>query len=249
MRLGQLLRDTSIHWLSGAEEPRSRWRAFARRVIDAPLVMSYIAVSWLLFMALAEPVGLGLVVDHDRIRSFQYHIPDLTDNIGRLIRSLCAAVFLNWNSTQLFAVTVLLLLFGVAFERREGSGRALLVYYSSAIAGALASGILLYLLRLLPGLATQPVLELAWERTWSGGSIGCFGLIGGLAARSARPGLLLGAVLVVETFNGALILRSYTPVFHLSALLVGYITTSCLPAPPKPIRSHAGRDVRERIAC
>jgi membrane associated rhomboid family serine protease len=209
-------------------------RRVLRPMLSAPLVLSYLTVSWALFIALAEPTDLGFAVREEQIRSFQYHIPDLTDNTTRLITALGTAVFLNRDSTQLVAVTLLVLLFGVSFERREGSGRTLFVYYLSAIAGALAAGSLLYALRLIPGFAHHPALEFAWERAWSGGSAGCFGLMGGLAARSSRPRLLLAIILVAETANGGLILRSYTPAFHISALFAGYVVTRCLPTLPTP---------------
>ena len=81
-------------------------------------------------------------------------------------------------------------------------------------------------------LKDSSVLETAWRRKWSGGSPGCFGLMGGLAARSRRPWPLLGLFCLWEVFILYVNLRDYTSVFHFVALFTGYLMVRYLIPPP-----------------
>ena len=91
-------------------------------------------------------------------------------------------------------------------------------------------GILLHLI--YPELWDTSVLETAWRRKWSGASPGCFGLMGGLAARSRNPWPLLGLFGLWEAFILIVNLRDYTSVFHFTALLTGYVAVRYLISPP-----------------
>jgi hypothetical protein len=204
-------------WTDG---PERRWPGWARLPARIPFVLVYLAISWLLFIPLAEPDPEGYRIDPEAVRDFVYHIPDLIDDRARFLRSLATATFLNHNSVQLLYVTVLLLSFGVAFEYHEGSGRTALVFFSATLSGALFAGILLHLL--YPELVAGAFFDRAWSRTWSGGSAGSFGLMGALAARARRPWLLLALFVLWEAAVAALYLKEYTSAFHLPALFTGY---------------------------
>jgi hypothetical protein len=83
------------------------------------------------------------------------------------------------------------------------------------------AGVLLHLL--YPEVLDNAFLAHAWERTWSGGSAGCFGLMGAIAARARRPWVLLGLFAAWEINVVVWYLRQYTPAFHLSALATGFV--------------------------
>ncbi len=133
------------------------------------------------------------------------------------------APWLNHNLVQLAYVTALLLLVGLPFEAREGTARTVALFFGTTFAGAVAAGLLLH--ALYPEVWHNRFAERAWERTWSGGSAGAFGLIGATAARAPVPWPLLGLAIFWEANVVWWYLREYTPAFHLSALLVGFLVT------------------------
>ena len=189
----------------------------------APFVLLYIAVSWALYLPLADPENARRTIDRDRVDAFVYHIPHLTEDFPRVVRSLATAIFLNHNLVQLRYVTVLLLLFGIVFELREGTRRTALLFAGTTYAGAIVAGVLLHVI--YPDIVDNAFLARAWERTWSGGSAGCFGLMGALAARAPRPWLLLGIFILWEVNVAWWYLKEYTPAFHLTALFTGFLVT------------------------
>jgi hypothetical protein len=197
------------------------WRGWPRLSLGAPFVIFYLAVSWALFLPIAHFAEGRLQIDQDSLRPFLYHIPDLVENPTRLLPAIPSALFLNHDSTQLLLVTILLVSFGAAVEVHEGTRRTVLIFFGSAVTAALVASFLL--LVIYPTFLSHPALEEATVRTWSGGSVGCFGLMGAFAARAQRPWLLLGLYLLWEGLVSWLHLRSYVPVFHLSALFIGFL--------------------------
>lgn len=199
-----------------------RWWPTSRRLPRAaPFLISYLAVSWAIFLPMAERAPGNVVIDTGRVRAFLYAIPDLGESPLRALASLLTAPWLNHNLVQLVYVTALLLLFGVPFEAREGSLRTAALFFGATFAGAVAAGVLLQ--ALYPDVWATPFAAQAWERTWSGGSAGAFGLLGALAARARVPWPLLGLFVFWEANVVWWYLREYTPAFHLSALLVGFL--------------------------
>ena len=216
---GRLL-ASCLPWADGTGRP---WPGWTRLPRAAPFVLLYLAVSWLLFVPAAERVPGNYVIDQGRVRPFLYHIPDLSQDLPGAAGSLVTAPWLNHNAVQLVYVTVLLLMYGVIFEAKEGTRATVLLFFGTTLAGAIAGGILLH--ALYPEVLDTPLLARAWERTWSGGSAGCFGLMGALAARARSPWPLLGLFLVWELNVGWWYLRGYTPALHLTALLAGFLVT------------------------
>ena len=180
-------------WTDGTGRP---WRGWLRLPFTAPFVILYVTVSWVLFLPAAEPSNGTHVIDKERLDRSLYHIADLTENFPRLLQSLITAPFLNHNDVQLVYVTILLLLFGIVFEAREGTLRTVMLFLGTTLTGALVAGVLLHII--YPDIADNAFFERAWTRTWSGGSAGCFGLMGALAARARRPWLLLELFAVWE---------------------------------------------------
>jgi len=207
-----------LPWTDGTGRARGAWW---RVPLAARGAVGYLVVSWGLFARLAHDGGAKYVIADDRVGAWVYRIPDLSQNAPRAVRSLLTAPFLNHDSLQLVYVTTLVLLFGVVFEAREGTRTTMLVFFGAGLAAAVGAGLLLHVI--YPDRSGGAFFETAWERTWSGGSAGCFGLMGGLAARARRPWPLLGLFALWEINVEYWHLRSYTTVFHFIALGVGFL--------------------------
>ncbi len=219
-------------WLPWTDGTGRLWPGWTRLPRAAPSVLVYLVLSWALFLPAAERTKGNYTIDQDRVLAFLYRIPDLSRDFPRALRSLATAPFLNHNAVQLVYVTVLLLLIGLVFETKEGTPRTIGLFFGTSFAGALGAGLLLHII--YPELLDNGFLDHAWERTWSGGSAGAFGLMGALAARARMPWLLL-ALFVAWELNVVLwYLREFTPAFHLTALLVGYLVTRYALPPRRP---------------
>jgi hypothetical protein len=191
----------------------------------APFVLAYLVAAWFLFLLTADYTPTGpyagkYAIDEARFAPLLYHIPDLSRDFPRALRTLATAPFLNHDHVQIVYVTILLL-FGLAFEAREGTRLTAALFYGTTFAAALAAGALLHLI--YPAVLDAPLLATAWGRTWSGASAACFGLMGALAARARVPWPLLGLFALWELNVAVWYLRSYTPAFHLTALLAGFL--------------------------
>jgi hypothetical protein len=219
--------DRFVPWASsGARRP---WPGLPAALARAPATLAYLLASWVLFLALSDP-GLGAGIDTARLEPWLYEIPDLTEAPLEVLRALGTAPLLNHDVVQLVYVTALLGLFGLVVEVREGTARAAGAFAAGSLAGALVAGVLLYpLVALVPG---SDLLAHAWERTWSGGSAGAFGLVGALAARARTPWPLLGFFAFWELNVGLFYLESYTPAFHLTALVTGFLLARRAWSPP-----------------
>jgi hypothetical protein len=217
-----------------------RWQGWARLPLATPACLLYLAITWLLFASLAHRSDDGIYrIDLDQVRPYVYHIPDLTNDPLRAVRALLTAPFLNHDSVQLVYISLLVVLFGIVFEVREGTRRTVLLFAFGLVTGAFGAGLLLHLV--YPDVTTAPLYATAWVRTWSGGSAGCFGVMGALAGRTRRPGPLL-ALLILWDLNWPLLRaaltdkrepqfdlvwwhvpHSYTSAFHLVALAAGFL--------------------------
>lgn len=205
-------------WGDGSGRPRrSGWQRFS----SAPAVMIYLIVSWVLFLPFATVQRGILQLPWELTERFGYAIPDLMRSPLSALTSLVTAPLVNHDIIQLVYVTVLLLVFGLPFEAREGTRRFLVVFVLVGALGALVAGVLLHVI--YPDVSAHPVLETAWERTWSGGSAGAFGIMGGVAARARNPWPLLAFFAFWELNVGWWFLRSYTPAFHMTALVGGFL--------------------------
>ncbi len=232
---------------------RRPWRRWVRLPLAAPASLCYLVIMWALFLSLAHKEGDIYTIDLEQVRPFVYSIPDLTADPLRAGRALLTAPFLNHDSVQLVYISILVILFGITFEMREGSRRTIMFFAGGLVTGALGAGLLLHLL--YPAVTDAPLYATAWARTWSGGSAGCFGVMGALAGRSRRPGPLLMA-LVLWDLNWPLLRaaltdkrepqfdlvwwhlpHSYTSAFHLIALAAGFLVMRYWLAPLLRARS------------
>jgi membrane associated rhomboid family serine protease len=232
-------------WLPWTDGTGRHPRGWARLPLVAPCLGLYLAVSWALFLLLAEGRGgLYYAIDGERLRGFLFHIPALgRDPLAALV-TLVTAPFLNHDSVQLVYVTILLLLFGIIFEAQEGPARTAAIFFGTTAAGALGAAALLH--ALYPAVLDTPLLANAWERTWSGGSAGCFGLLGALAARARRPWPLAALFILWEVNVAVWYLQNYTPAFHLLAFAAGFLAARYLI--PSPRQTAAGVAATEAAA-
>jgi hypothetical protein len=214
-------RRLPLHWRSGLRSLR------LPRPAEAPFVWLYLLVTWALFLALVRPQDGRVSIDKGPILHLLYAIPDLSGNPTGVLRSLVAAPLFNHNLLQLLYVTGLLLLFGATVERALGARSTALVFFGTTLVAAIGAGVLLHLI--YPDLSDRPIFVRAWEKSWCGGSAGCFGLMGALASRDARPWRLLGYFAAWELVVLVVYLRNYTSAFHLIALATGFLVARLLP--------------------
>ncbi len=170
-------------------------------------------------------------IDQDAVEHLLFEIPDLTARPLGAIRAIITAPWLNHDAIQLGYVTALLLLFGAIFELREGTIRMLAMFFGTTFVAAIGGGFLLHLI--YPQVWDTTFFETAWNRTWSGGSAGCFGIMGAIAARAQRPALLLGVFIAWECFIWWVNLRNYTSVFHFTAMSTGFVVARWLLPPAR----------------
>jgi hypothetical protein len=223
------VRDRLAPFLPWSDGTGRRWRGWARAPWMIPFVPFYLILIWVLFVPAAERRNGTYWIDDEAVEDLLFHIPDLSQDLPAASLSLVTAPWLNHDSIQLIYVTILLLLFGLVFELREGPARTMLIFFGTTAAAAVIAGIALHLI--YPELLDRPFLEKAWRRTWSGGSAGCFGLMGAFAARARRPGPLLTFFILWELFILWVNLRSYTSVFHYTSLVTGFLVTRYLLPP------------------
>ncbi len=227
----------SLPWTEGTGR---RWRGWMQTPLMAPFVLLYIVISWVVFIPAAEPRGGKYWIDEQAVGHLLYHVPELSQDFPRALRTLLTAPWLNHDSLQLIYVTALLLMFGIIFEIREGTLRTVLIFFGTTFFSAVAGGAILH--AIYTELWDIWALEEAWTRSWSGGSVGCFGLMGAMAGRARRPILLLAIFIAWEAFIWWANLRNYTSVFHLTALFAGFVATRYLiPARREDGTTHPSR--------
>ena len=209
-----------LPWTDGTGRP---WRGWRHLPAAIPFVLTYLVVAWVLFVPAAEPRDGLYWIDEDAIGHLLYRIPDLTDNPLRALRAIVTGPWINHDSLQLIYVTALLLLFGAPFEVREGTLRLMLVFFGTSAIAAVLAGLVLH--AIYPHLWDARLFDVAWNRYWTGGSAGCFGVLGAVAARARRPELLLAVFLAWEVAVWWTVLQNYASAFHIPALAAGFIVT------------------------
>jgi len=217
---------TFLPWTDGTGK---RWRGWKLLPLTIPFVIIYNIVAWVVFVPAADKRGRHYWIDDDTVGHLLFQIPNLTADPRQAVLSIVTGPWINHDSLQLIYVTALLLLFGAVFEVREGTIRLMLIFFSTSFVAALFSGFLLHLI--YPHIWDIRFFEIAWNRNWTGGSAGCFGLLGALAARARRPWMLVSLFVAWECFIWWVNLRNYTSVFHFSAMATGFAIT-CWWLPP-----------------
>jgi MFS transporter, UMF1 family len=212
-------------WGDGSGRPLPRpWYLPVR----APFVLLYLVVTWVIFFVALSPrphpdPGVILHIPLEQIEGLYYHLPDLFTAPHLALMTALTAPIVNVHLVQLVYVTLLLVLFGIIFEVREGTTRFVAVFMGTSVFGALVASLLHFVL--YPGLIDHEILRQAERMAWTGGSAGAFGIMGAIAARARTWWPLLAFFTVWEINVGWWYLQSYTPAFHLSALFAGFLLT------------------------
>ncbi len=204
-------------------------QAVRRRPRELPAVaLWYLGLIWAVFLLVA-------VIDFPGRREvadpFGYSISDLRNDLPRALVALPVAPFINVGVLQILYVTAILTAVSPRVVGRDGPALVAAVFLGTSIAAGIAAGLALHV---VDGQISHPILDEAWARSWNGGSAGCYGLVGLLAAGTRRPWLMLGLIGAWEVGLVGIHLRSYTPAFHDSALLAGFIAGRVLARPVPP---------------
>lgn len=209
----------------GIPSPLTAWKR-------APATLSYALGTSLLFLSYVVAFGRDRgAVPRALYRFFVFEVPALFTDPLRTAVNLLTSVWPTYHPIQLVYVLALLFLFVAPFEAREGSRRTVLVFYASSILGGIGASVILHGIR---AFGTAPWIEQAWDDAWVGGSSGCFGVLGAMAARAPRPWAAVLIVLLWEANVEWWHLRNYTPVFHLLAFAVGFGMMRRRPDPATP---------------
>ncbi len=210
----------------------------ARRLYVPVVIPVFLAVSWALYFLMAEPASGPLAGEMDR---FLYRVPDLTENPLRMLGTLMTAPFLNHATDQIVYATALLIVFGLSVEARCGPLVTAALLFGTTVTAALAAGVLLHII--YPDISDAEMFSRAWGRTYGGASAGAVGLNGVFSATFRPRGqrrwtwLALAVFATWELSVWWLYLQNYTPFFHLTALLAGFLAGSLLLPARRPARS------------
>jgi hypothetical protein len=188
-----------------------------RRVSAVPVVARwYLAIAWALFLVIA---AIDFGNRRELADPFGYSIGDLGENLPRAVAVLPVATFVNVGVLQILYVTVI---FGAVGPQLAACRERVVaaVFLGTSVFAGIVAGITLHA---IDGQVSHRILDEAWERHWNGGSAGCYGLVGFVAAGTRRPWLMLGLAGTWEVALTGIHLRSYTPAFHISALLAGFV--------------------------
>jgi membrane associated rhomboid family serine protease len=205
---------------------RSVWASFETGPLRLPFVSLYLVVSWIIFLAYAEPGTWIYETPAEDLRRWLYWIPDLVENTPAALLAMVTAPWVHRTAIQLAFVTFGLLLFGTRLELREGTLRTVAIFYGSTTIAAILAGAALHII--YPSIIDTRALDIAWTRSWGGGSAGVFGVIGALIGRARNPWPLIGLVVAWETAFALFVYRDYVPAFHAPAFFVGFAATRWL---------------------
>lgn len=207
-----------------------------RLVKSFPLIVLVLIPGWITALTINRDAD-------DTSQLFFYHIPDLTDDPLLIPVNLITTPLVNTQMDQTILVTALVCTFGVLVERRLGTMAAFGLFWGTTIAAALAAGFLLH--GLYPLFPDVQVFEDAWTRVYNGGSAGGYGLMAGFAATTRWPWMWLGIFFAWEPVYWLLVsgsLYTYTPTFHIMAVISGYLAGRFYLQPRARRRAEARRE-------
>jgi membrane associated rhomboid family serine protease len=198
---------------------RSVPASWSEALLRVPFILTFLLVAWSLFLPLVRPDGwipsvlrphIGFVAtlwQQDPLRAF------IQSHFGILIQH-------SWG--QIIYVTIFVTLVGIPFEAREGTLRTFVIFYGSCLTGV-ALLVLLILAAPLNGGAS-------WSHhmaqiSWSGASVGCFGLLGATLATARKPQYLVAAWLAYEYFVEWTMVPSVAVAMHLAGFTFGFVVS------------------------
>jgi hypothetical protein len=201
-------------------------------------LVTFLLTAWTIFLVLVRKDGwipdnlrphLGFVWNlwaTNPVRAF------LMANIGIVVQH-------SWG--QIVYVSLLLVLVGLAYEARNGSLRTFLMFY-----GACVTGVAVLCIVILTTWFNGPHgwNEYLARTSWSGASVGAFGLLGATLATARKPWILLGAWIAFEAIVEWGLVPGLAVTMHIAGFLFGFTASrwihsggavqASMPSPPEP---------------
>lgn len=222
---------------SGCYTLRGPVRSARDLVLRTRFVGGFLLLAWPVFLFLVRGDGwIPAAVRHN----IGFIVGLWESDAARAVVVSHVGILVQHSWPQMLYVTALLLVAGVAYEAREGTLRTFLVFYGSTLCGV---ALLTVVVLLAPVPAVSPLSERAVSVSWSGASVGCFGLVGALVATARSPGPWLAALLLFELT----VELNYVPVLALAmhgvAFAFGFVVSRLAhmqdaPAASMPRGSH-----------
>ncbi|MBI2078889.1 MAG: hypothetical protein HYT80_11065 [Euryarchaeota archaeon] len=201
---------------SGNPRTRPKLRTWWEVAARAPFITMFLTGAWVIFLQLVR--GNGWIFES--VRNHIGFIPALwMSDPGRALFVANVGIIVQHSWGQIIYVSLLLLLVGVAHELRYGTVRTLAIFYGACLVGVM--------------LLTAVVITTAingpahWSHriattSWSGASVGCFGLAGAVVATAKRPWGLLGLWLLFEYVVEWGLVPGLAVSMHVAGFLFGF---------------------------
>jgi len=147
-----------------------------------------------------------------------------TDFPHFILTSFTTAWFHN-DFVHILFVTIFGFLFPVqAFEEQFGTKNTIKIYFASYLFIGLFMGTIINTLALIDGVKDSHFVINGFSRAWMGGSVGIFGIIGGLSYFSSKKWFLWSLVLFFEILNYSLLGNNiHISLIHISCVSFGWI--------------------------
>lgn len=184
--------------------------------MQAPFLSIFLITAWTIFLILVREDGW--IPDDLRPHiGFIWNLWAVDPLRAALMANVGIIVQHSWG--QIVYVTLLLGLVGMAYERRNGSLRTFLMFY-----GACVTGVAVLSLIILTTWFNGPHgwNEYLARTSWSGASVGCFGLLGATVATARKPWILLGGWALFESVVEWGLVPGLAVTMHVAGFLFGF---------------------------
>lgn len=195
---------------------RSLVRSRFDGVLQVPFVTGFLVTAWVAFLSLVRQNG-WIAPD---LRAHIGYIPaQWTANPIQGFISANVGIVVQHSWGQIIYISLILLIFGTLYELREGTLRTIIVFYGASVAGIATLTFVV--------LTTSVSDAYAWSQhvsqtSWSGASVGCFGLLGAYLATHARPWWFVGAWAVYEIALEWTLVPGLAVAMHIVGFLFGF---------------------------
>ncbi len=204
---------------SGCQTLHGPVRSVRDAVLRARFVGGFLLFAWPIFLFLVRGDGWIPQAVRDNIG---FIVRLWESDAARAVVVSHVGIVVQHSWPQMVYVTVLLLVAGVAYEAREGTLRTFLVFYGASLAGVALLTVVV-LLGQVPGVS--PLSQHAASVSWSGASVGCFGLLGALLATARNPAPWLAGFLLFELTVELAFVPLLAIAMHGAAFAFGFIVS------------------------
>lgn len=227
---------------SGSSRLGNLARTWVERLRQSPFILGFLILSWPIFLFLVRSTGwiardiqanIGFIPVQWEASNLMWAF--VTTNVGIVIQH-------SWG--QIIYVSLLLLTAGVLYESRHGTLRAMLIFYGASAVGVATLLFFLVTAPLNGGASWSVALA---HTSWSGASVGAFGLLGAYLGSLDRPWPYLAAWGMYEGLVEWYLVPSMAVVMHVTGFLFGFVVSrlarvQTMPAPsatPEPVASES----------